>query len=672
MPEDLEAVRKRVEELREEIRKHDYHYYVLNQPLIPDSEYDKLFRELEELERRYPELVTPDSPTQRVGAPPAEEFRPVRHALPMLSLANCFSEEEFLEWDRRVRRLLGGEAPQYVCEPKLDGVSVELVYQDGVFTVGSTRGDGYVGEDVTRNLRTIKQIPLKLLPINGKLPRLLEVRGEVYMEKEDFKELNRRREAEGEPPFANPRNAAAGSLRQLDPSITASRPLKAFFYAQGRVEGLEIKSQAQLLETLSRLGLPVNPRWKLCSTPEEAIEFYHQLLEAREELPYEADGVVVKVNDFGQREVLGEVSRAPRWAVAFKFPAQEAVTRVRDIVVQVGRTGALTPVALLEPVEVSGVTVSRATLHNEDEVKRKDVRIGDWVVVRRAGEVIPEVVRPLPERRTGQEREFRMPTKCPVCGGPVVRPAGEVTHRCENLSCPARIKESIRHFASRRAADIQGLGEKLVDQLVEKGLVRKISDLYRLRLEDLVALERMAEKSAQNLLRELERSKGMSLARLIYALGIRYVGEHIAEVLAERFSSLDELARASFDELVEIPEIGPRIAQSIVDFFSSAENRQLIRELKEVGIDPRGGAAVAQEAPLAGKTFVFTGRLASLTREEARRLVEERGGKVASSVSRKVDYLVVGEDPGSKLDRARALGIKELSEREFLELVGRS
>ena len=670
MAEDLETVRRRIEKLREEIRKHDYYYYVLNQPIISDAEYDRLFRELQELEQKYPQLVTPDSPTQRVGAPPAEEFRPVRHALPMLSLQNCFTEEEFLDWDRRVRRLLGGEKPVYVCEPKLDGLSVELVYEDGVFTVGSTRGDGYTGEDVTQNLRTIKQVPLRLLSDEIPPPRLLEVRGEVYMEKEAFKRLNEERAKSGEPLFANPRNAAAGSLRQLDPGVTASRPLKLFCYALGRVEGIEIKSQEELLVTLPKLGFPVNPLWRRCETPEEAIDFYHELLERREELPYEADGMVVKVNDFAQREVLGEVSRAPRWAIAFKFPAEEATTRVLDIVVQVGRTGALTPVAILEPVEVSGVTVSRATLHNEDEVRRKDVRVGDWVVVRRAGEVIPEIVKSIPERRTGEEKEFKMPTRCPVCGGPVVRPPGEVVHRCENLSCPARIKESIRHFASRRAADIEGLVEKLVDQLVDKGLVRRISDLYHLTKEQLAALERMGDKSAQNLLEQLERSKGMSLARFIYALGIRYVGEHIAEVLAERFGSIDELARASYEELVEIPEIGPRIAQSIVDFFASEDNRRLIEELKAVGIDPRAERP-KEKGPLAGKTLVFTGRLSDMTREEAKRLVESLGGKVASSVSRKVDYVVVGEDPGSKLDRARELGIPTLTEEEFKELVGR-
>ncbi len=662
-------IQERVEKLREEIRRYDYYYYVLNQPLISDAEYDKLFRELLELEQKYPELVTPDSPTQRVGAPPAEEFAPVEHAIPMLSLQNCFSDEELEEWDERVRRLLGGEPVEYVCEPKLDGLSVELVYVDGVFTVGSTRGDGRVGEDVTRNLRTIKQVPLRLFPIDGKVPRLLEARGEVYMEKEAFRRLNEERERAGEPLFANPRNAAAGSLRQLDPNITASRPLKIFFYAMGRAEGIEIRSQVELLTTFPKLGLPVNPLWKRCKTLDEVKAFYRELLSMRHELPYEADGMVVKVNDFAQREILGEVSRAPRWAIAYKFPAEEATTRVLDIVVQVGRTGALTPVAILEPVEVSGATVSRATLHNEDEIRRKDIRIGDWVIVRRAGEVIPEVVKSIPERRTGTEREFKMPETCPACGGPVIRPPGEVAYRCENLSCPARIKESIRHFASRRAMDIEGLGEKLVDKLVESGLVRKLSDLYRLKKEDLVNLERMGEKSAQNLLGQIERSKNAGLARLIFALGIRYVGEHLAEVLAEHFPSLEALSNASYEELIQIPEVGPRIAQSIVDFFKNEENRRLIQELKELGVKTE--AEKPKEGPLSGKTFVFTGALAAFTREEARRIVESLGGRVASGVSRKVDYVVVGSDPGEKLRKAQELGITILTEEEFRKLVGR-
>lgn len=661
-------VRARVEALRAEIRRHDYLYHVLDRPEITDAEYDRMFRELVDLEARYPELVTPDSPTQRAGAPPAAEFRPVPHALPMLSLQNCFRDEELAEWHDRVRRLLGEERVEYVCEPKLDGLSVELVYEDGVFVVGSTRGDGRVGEDVTANLRTIRQLPLRLFPVNGSVPRLLEVRGEVYMEKAAFLRLNEERARRGEPEFANPRNAAAGSLRQLDPTITARRPLKLFCYHVGRVEGIEIRSQAQLLTTFPSLGLPVNPRWKLGRDLPEVRAYYRELLAERDEVPYATDGMVVKVNDFSQRERLGEIARAPRWAIAYKFPAEEALTRVREIVVQVGRTGALTPVAHLDPVEVSGVTVSRATLHNEDEVRRKDVRVGDWVIVRRAGEVIPEIVRALPERRTGEEREFQMPKLCPACGGPVVRPAGEATHRCENLSCPARIKEAILHYASRRAADIQGLGEKLVDRLVETGLVARISDLYRLRREDLLAVERMGEKSAQNLLDAIERSKGMSLARLIFALGIRHVGERVAELLAERFPSLEALSHATVEELTALRGVGPQIAQSIVSFFRNEENQRLIAELAAVGVDPRAGEP--QAGPLSGKVFVFTGTLGGLTRDEAQRLVASRGGRVASTVSRQVDYVVAGENPGSKLDRARELGIPVLTEAEFRRLIG--
>ncbi len=662
-------IRHRADALRAEIRRHDYLYHVLDRPEITDAEYDRLFQELVALEARYPELVTPDSPTQRAGAPPAEEFRPVPHAIPMLSLQNCFSGAELAEWHDRVRRLLGEEKVGYVCEPKLDGLSVELVYEDGVFVVGATRGDGRVGEDVTRNLRTIRQVPLRLLPVDGPPPRLLEVRGEVYMEKEAFRRLNEERTRRGEPPFANPRNAAAGSLRQLDPSVTASRPLKLFCYHVGRAEGLEVRTQEQLLTTFAGLGLPVNPRWRFCEDLPAVMSFYQELLAQREDLPYATDGMVVKVNEFAQRERLGEIARAPRWAIAYKFPAAEAVTRVREIAVQVGRTGVLTPVAFLEPVEVSGVTVSRATLHNEDEVRRKGVRVGDWVVVRRAGEVIPEIVRVLPERRSGAEREFRMPERCPVCAGPVARSPGEAAHRCENLSCPARIREAILHYASRRAADIQGLGDKLVDRLVATGLVQRISDLYHLRAEDLLTVERMGEKSAQNLLDQIERSKNISLHRLIYALGIPHVGERAAEVLAERFPSLEALAHAPTHELTAIRGVGPEIAASIAAFFGNEENRRLVEELAEAGIDPRTPAA--RGGPLSGKVFVFTGALAGFTREEARRIVEDLGGRVASSVSRQVDYVVAGEAPGGKLDRARELGIPVLNESDFRALVGR-
>ncbi|MFH1609883.1 MAG: NAD-dependent DNA ligase LigA [Candidatus Bipolaricaulota bacterium] len=655
--------------MRAEIRRHDYRYHVLDQPVVSDADYDRLFRELVRLEGQYPGLVAPDSPTQRVGALPAEEFRPVAHAIPMLSLANSFSDAELVEWRDRVRRILGGEPAGYVCEPKLDGLSVELVYEDGVFTVGSTRGDGRVGEDVTGNLRTIKQVPLSLFPLGGQVPRLLEVRGEVYMERGGFRRFNEERAGRGEPLFANPRNAAAGSLRQLDSSVTAGRPLKLFCYHVGRVEGITIRSQSELLTVFPKLGLPVNPVWRVCHGLDEVVAFYRDLLAERDELPYESDGVVVKVDTFSEREVLGEVARAPRWAVAYKFPAEEATTQVVEIAVQVGRTGTLTPVARLAPVEVSGVTVSRATLHNEDEVRRKDVRVGDWVVVRRAGEVIPEVVRPIPERRTGDEREFTMPDRCPACGGPVARPEGEVAHRCENVSCPARVKEAILHYASRRAADIQGLGWKLVDRLVETGMVRRISDLYRLRTEHLVPLERMGEKSAQNLLDAIERSKGMALGRLIFALGIRHVGERVAGLLAERFASVEALSLAGDEGLTVIPGIGPEIAQSIVGFFRNEENQRLVGELTALGVVPR--AERPWGGSLSGKAVVFTGTLSLFTRDEARRIVESLGGKVASGVSRKVDYVVAGKDPGGKMDRARELGVPVLSEEEFRRLVGR-
>lgn len=662
-------VRTRAEALRSEIRRHDHLYHVLDRPEIADAEYDRLFRELAELEVRYPELVTADSPTQRAGAPPAEEFSPAPHAVPMLSLQNCFNDVELGGWHDRVRRILGGEQVDFVCEPKLDGLSVSLSYDDGVFTLGATRGDGRTGEDVTRNLRTIRQLPLRLLPVGGTVPRLLEVRGEVYMEVAAFRRLNQERALRGEPPFANPRNAAAGSLRQLDPSVTAARPLRLFIYHVARAEGLELHSQAELLALLAQLGLPVNPRWKQCWTLEEVRTFYKETLRDRDALPYATDGVVVKVNEFSQRDRLGEVARAPRWAIAYKFPAEEALTRVRAIVVQVGRTGTLTPVAHLDPTEVSGVTVSRATLHNEDEVRRKDVRVGDWVIVRRAGDVIPEIVRALPERRDGEEREFRMPRQCPACGSPVVRAEDEAAHRCENLSCPARIQASLLHYASRRAADIQGLGGKLVDRLVETGLTRRISDLYGLREEDLRAVERMGEKSARNLLDQIERSKAISLPRLIHALGIRHVGERVAELLAQRFPSLGELSAAAANQLVEIRGVGPEIAASIVAFFQNEENRRLVEELAVVGIDPR--AEGPRAGPLSGKVMVFTGSLSGLSRQEARQIVGSLGGRVASSVSRGVDYVVAGEDPGSKLGRARELGIPILTEAEFLTLTGR-
>ncbi len=668
MSEGLDQVKRELEDLRRQIHEHDHRYYVLNQPVISDSEYDRLFRQLLELETQYPELVTADSPSQRVGAPPAEEFPALQHAVPMLSLNNCFSEQELRQWDERVRRMLGLQSVEYLCEPKLDGLSVELTYEEGVLTTAATRGDGYRGEDVTANVRTIRQVPLRL--DGPDLPRVLDVRGEVYMDKAAFRALNNRRDEQGQSLFANPRNAAAGSLRQLDPSVTANRPLKLFCYAVGRAPNLKVRSQLELLQYLQELKFPVNRLHQLSADVDEALDFYNRLAQERRELTYEVDGCVVKVNDFAQRGALGEISRAPRWAIAFKFPSEEATTRVKDISVQVGRTGALTPVARLEPVTVGGVSVSRATLHNEQEIHRKDIRIGDQVVVRRAGDVIPEVVKSLPELRKGHEHPFHMPSRCPVCDGPVVRAPDEALHRCQNLSCPARLKVSIRHFASRGGADIEGLGTKLVDQLVEKGLVRRISDLFHLSHGQLSALDRMGDKSASNLVQEIEAAKGIRLDRLIFALGIRHVGQSAARALATRFGSLQALAQADYDELLTIPQFGPVAAQSVVDFFSSEENRQLIRELREAGVDPRpvdDGSAGALEQT----TFVFTGTLEGMARREATERVQQLGGRVVSSVSPSVDYLVVGNSPGSKLDEARRLGITMLDERGFFQLLER-
>jgi len=661
--------RREIERLRAEIERHNYLYHVLDRPEISDAEYDRLFRRLIELEEEHPELVTPDSPTQRVGAPPAEGFAPVPHAIPMLSLANAFDEDELRDFDRRVRELLGVDSVRYVAEPKLDGLSVELVYRDGRFVRGSTRGDGRVGEDVTSNLRTIRSIPLRLRPADGTVPALLEVRGEVYIEKADFASLNEERRREGLAPFANPRNLAAGSLRQLDPKITAQRPLKAFFYDIGRAEGIAITTQTALLSTLPRLGLRVNPLYRVCDGIEGAISFYRELEEGRDALPYEADGVVVKVDDFAARRIAGEVSRSPRWAIAAKFPAEEGISRLVDIEVSVGRTGVLTPVAILEPVRVRGVEITSATLHNADEIERKDIRIGDYVVVQRAGDVIPQVVRPLPERRTGKERAFVMPNACPVCGSEIVRLEGEVAHRCLNTACPARIKQSLLHFASKEGLDIDGLGEKAVDRLVERGLVSRLGDLFRLDRETIASLERFGPKSAENLASALERAKRTTLSRFLFALGIPGVGSHIAEVLARRFGTIDRVTSATEENLIAIPEIGPETAAAIVRFFANAENKRTIGDLLSVGLEIGSDLSAGGGGPLAGRRFVLTGTLASMSRDEAIARINEAGGRVTGSVSRKTDFVVVGRDPGAKAQRAIELGVTTLTEEEFLRLL---
>ncbi len=660
-----------IDGLRREIERHNHLYFVLDRPEITDAEYDALFRQLIELESEHPDLVTPDSPTQRVGSAPAEGFATVRHSVPMLSLGNAFDEDGLRDFDRRIRTVLDTENVTYVAEPKLDGLSVELVYRNGAFVQGSTRGDGRNGEDVTANLRTIPAVPLRLRSDDGPAPDLVEVRGEVYIEKAALLDLNAQREADGLPPFANPRNLAAGSLRQLDPQVTAQRPLKIYCYDVGRIEGIEIESQIDLLSRLPALGLRVNPLYEVCVGIEPAIAFYRRLMEEREHLPYETDGVVVKVDDFAARRTAGTVSRSPRWAVAGKFPAQQGVTRLVDIGVSVGRTGVLTPIAVLEPVRVHGVEITSATLHNEDEIERKGVLIGDRVVVQRAGDVIPQVVRPLPEHRTGDERPFTMPKTCPACGSDVVRFEGEVAHRCLNAACPARFQQSILHFVCKGGLDVEGLGYKLVRQLVEKEVVGSLADLFRLDRETLIGLERLGPKSADNLLAALDAAKSVTLSRFLFALGIPEVGDRAAEILADAFGSLDRVMETDEEALTALPEIGPKTAAGIVEFFRNKANRKTISELRDVGLRIVSPVATSRDGPLSGKRFVFTGTLSAMTRSEAGKRVKALGASVSSSVTRNTDYVVVGESPGAKADKARGLDVPELSEAEFLSLLER-
>ena len=653
----------RAEELRKQLREANYRYYVLDAPTISDAEYDRLFRELSLLEGQHPELRTPDSPTQRVGAQPSEKFAKVQHRRPMMSLANVMSDEELAEFDGRVHRLLGDETVAYVFEPKLDGLAVTLTYENGRFVQGATRGDGQFGEDVTGNLRTIKSVPLQL---EAGAPRLLEARGEVFINKADFARLNAEREAAGEPTFVNPRNSAAGSLRQLDPRETAKRPLSIFFYDVGESDE-QFSSHWEKLARLKAVGLRTNPENKLARSLDEVRAFYADLLRRRHDVPYEIDGSVVKVDSEDQRRRLGAVSRTPRWAAAYKFPAEEEATTVEDIQVSVGRTGALTPVAFLTPVHVGGVTVARATLHNEEEVRRKDVRKGDRVFLRRAGDVIPEIVRVITEARPAEGLpEFQMPSHCPVCRAEVHR-EGAIT-RCTNLSCPAQLHGRLRHFASRGAMDIEGLGDQTCSQLVERGLVKTPADLYGLSREQWLDLERMGDKSADNLLAALERSKNTSLRRFIYALGIRLVGEATARALALQFQTVDRFLDASLDDLQAVRDVGPEVAQQIYDFTQTAENRDAIRRLLGAGIRP-APEAVDTRGPFAGKTVVLTGSLATYSREQAKAEIERRGGRVSGSVSRKTDLVVAGGDAGSKLKKAAELGVRVVDETAFRALL---
>ncbi|MCL4471660.1 MAG: NAD-dependent DNA ligase LigA [Sulfuricella sp.] len=664
------AIAARAHFLREEIERHNYLYYVLDAPAIPDAEYDRLFRELERLEAEFPQLATPDSPTQRIGAAPLSGFSQLTHRVPMLSLNNAFAEEEVAAFDRRVREGLVVAEVDYAVEPKFDGLAISLVYENGVLVQGATRGDGYTGEDVTANLRTIKAIPLRLHAAQP--PRLLEVRGEVLILKADFDRLNRQQREKGEKEFANPRNAAAGSLRQLDPRITATRPLTFFAYGLGSAEGVILpRTQSAVMDYLETLRVPVCRERKVVRGHAGLLDYYRTIGARRDSLPYDIDGVVYKVNDLGWQERLGFVARAPRFAVAHKFPAQEAMTELLGIEVQVGRTGALTPVARLKPVFVGGATVTNATLHNEDEIRRKDVRIGDTVVVRRAGDVIPEVVAVVGERRPAAAREFIMPATCPVCGSRVVRLPDEAAARCSGgLFCPAQRKQAILHFASRRALDIEGMGDKLVDQLVDKELVHTPADIYRLGMNALANLDRMAEKSAGNLLSAIEASKKTTLARFVYALGIRNVGEATAKELARHFGGLDPLMAANEEALQQVPDIGPVVAQSIAQFFGEPHNREVIAQLIAAGVHWNEGAGVAAStSAISGKTFVLTGTLPTLTRDEAKEKIEALGGKVSGSVSGKTGYVVAGADPGSKLAKAQELGVTILDESGLMELL---
>jgi DNA ligase (NAD+) len=677
---DLNRVQHRIEELRSQLNSHNYRYYVLDSPEISDAEYDELMRELKRLEEEHPQLTTADSPTQRVGAAPVEAFGVVEHPLPLLSLGNAFSVEELFAWHTRTSRLLGEGRFDFTCEHKIDGLAVALTYVDGQLITGATRGDGFRGENITQNLRTIRSVPLS---VPEEAPPRFEVRGEVFLPKAGFKRLNEERAAEGQPQFANPRNAAAGSVRQLDPRITARRPLDIYIYALGYAEGKAVPDgHWKRMEYLKSLGFKINPNNAFVKYIEQVREYYQKWVHQKEALPYEADGVVAKVDSVAFQERLGSVGNEPRWAIAYKFPAVQGTTRLKEIGINVGRTGTLNPYAILEPVQVGGVTIKQAALHNEDDIRRKDIREGDWVYVQRAGEVIPEVVGPIKSRRTGREKEFDLLEKvyspekkrpaCPVCGAEVVRPEGEAMYYCSNAACPAQVHQRLGLFVARGVMDIRGIGESMSALLLKEGLVKDVADLYYLKdkREQLLNLERMAEKSVDNMLRAIEASKNRPLGSVILALGIRHVGGEMAQVLANHFGSIDRLANASEEELMEIPAVGPKIAESVVAFFRQEENLRLIDKLRKAGVKlEEEEARTAEELPLSGQEFVLTGRLESFSRQDAEAKIRTLGGVAKDNVTRSTAYLVVGEDPGSKLVRARELGTKQLTEEEFLCLL---
>ncbi|HEV3220763.1 MAG TPA: NAD-dependent DNA ligase LigA [Candidatus Acidoferrales bacterium] len=670
----IQQIKQQAERLREQIRRHEHLYYVLDEPEISDAEFDRLMERLKKIEAEHPDLATPDSPTKRVGGAPREGFQSVRHTRPMMSLDNAFSYEALGEFDRRVKELAGREKVDYVVEHKFDGLSIALIYENGVLVRGVTRGDGTTGEDVTPNVRTIRSIPLKVdaavLKKLGMSPDF-EVRGEIIMPRKAFEELNRQQEEQGGKRYVNARNTAAGAVRVLDPAITASRKLDfyAYYLFASPAKGMQppFRRHSETLEALSKLGFRICAEWKVCPKLDDVLKFCDAWDAKREKLPYEIDGIVIKVNDFAIQNELGFTSKAPRWAIAFKWPARQETTVVNDIRVQVGRTGALTPVAVLEPVVVGGVTVSSSTLHNMDEIERLGLQIGDTVMIERAGEVIPHIVRVVKPGKN--RRAFKMPEKCPECGSRIHKAPGEVAYRCVNASCPARRKESLLHFASRHAMNIDGLGDKIVDQLVDKGMVKDVADLYALKLEPLAALERMGEKSAQNLLDELAASKNNGLARLIYALGMRFVGERTGQLLAAHFGDMDAIARATEEQLTEVGEVGPKVAASIAEFFSEKANQELIKKLRKFGLKMTEERKKLAEDRLHGRSFVFTGTLENRSREAAGDLVTQYGGKVIGSVSKNTDYVVVGADPGSKYDKAKSLGVTILDEKAFEKLI---
>jgi DNA ligase (NAD+) len=674
---DSDQIQHRIDELRAQISHHNYLYYVLDGPEISDAEYDRLMRELSQLETDYPQFLTPDSPTQRIGAALVEAFGVVAHPLPLLSLGNAFSEEELGAWYNRISKLAGQEQFNLVAEHKIDGLAVALTYVNGRLATGATRGDGLRGEDITQNLRTIRSVPLS---VSKEAPPRFEVRGEVFLPKAGFERLNRERAGEGLPLFANPRNAAAGSVRQLDPRITTKRPLDIYIYMLGYAEDKPVPpSHWETMEYLKSLGFKVNPHNRLLENIKAVEDYYQNWVEQREDLPYEADGIVVKVDLIELQERLGDIGREPRWAIAYKFPAVQGTTCLKDIGVSVGRTGTLNPYAILEPVSVGGVTIKQAALHNEDDIRRKDIRIGDTIIVQRAGEVIPEIVGPVVSKRSGEEKEFSLLKRifdeekgcpaCPVCGASVVKPAGEVMYYCPNAACPAQAEQRLEHFASRGAMDIRGIGEQMSAILLREGLVKDVGDLYRITTEQLAEIERMGEKSAQNLTNAISNSKERPLARVIFALGIRHVGAEMAEILAKEFDSIDKLANASKERLTSIPTIGPKIADSITAFFGQEANRRLLKKLGDAGVKLEEEKPESGELPLAGQEFVITGHLERFSRQEAEARIKALGGMAKSDVTRKTTYLVVGADPGSKLARAQALGTERLTEEKFLKLV---